>query len=362
MIYYIVTDGYAHTMETFLTHWGTALRDGVSILRYDDLFSRNELPVGTYIFADLERLAPAELEMAADIWRQLEESGRGLRLLNHPRHAMRRFELLSTLADQGLNQFRVARASDKNATLRFPVFLREANEHGGSLTGRLANHTQLEGAIVPAMLRGHRVKDMLVIEYCDTADENGIFKKYSAFMVGETVIPCHVDHSCDWVVKDTDLVSLDIVDFERRYLEENPHEERLREIFKTARIDYGRIDYSLLDGEIQTWEINTNPVIALSPDEYQPFHLPVKRMFAAQMVPAMVAIQTDAEPDDVIVLTQSSELLKRMQLDRARARRTRSRRRFFRQAQRWAVVRFFRRILKPALGMVSPLIYKATRQ
>ena len=321
MIYYIVTDGYAHTMETFLTHWGTALRDGVSILRYDDLFSRNELPVGTYIFADLERLAPAELEMAADIWRQLEESGRGLRLLNHPRHAMRRFELLSTLA----------------------------------------NHTQLEGAIVPAMLRGHRVKDMLVIEYCDTADENGIFKKYSAFMVGETVIPCHVDHSCDWVVKDTDLVSLDIVDFERRYLEENPHEERLREIFKTARIDYGRIDYSLLDGEIQTWEINTNPVVALSPDEYQPFHLPVKRMFAAQMVPAMVAIQTDAEPDDVIALTQSSELLKRMQLDRARARRTRSRRRFFRQAQRWAVVRFFRRILKPALGMVSPLIYKATR-
>jgi hypothetical protein len=48
---------------------------------------------------------------------------------------------------------------------------------------------------------------------------------------------------------------------ELEYVQRNPHEEELREIFAIANIDYGRIDYSILDGKVQTWEINLNPTI-----------------------------------------------------------------------------------------------------
>jgi len=48
---------------------------------------------------------------------------------------------------------------------------------------------------------------------------------------------------------------------ELEYVQRNPHEQQLREIFAIANIDYGRIDYSMLDGKVQTWEINLNPTI-----------------------------------------------------------------------------------------------------
>lgn len=48
---------------------------------------------------------------------------------------------------------------------------------------------------------------------------------------------------------------------EHDYVEKNPHEGRLREVFRLARIDYGRMDYGMLDGQVQVWEINTNPTI-----------------------------------------------------------------------------------------------------
>ena len=47
----------------------------------------------------------------------------------------------------------------------------------------------------------------------------------------------------------------------RRYMETNPHERALREIFQLARIDYGKIDYAILGDRLQIWEINTNPVV-----------------------------------------------------------------------------------------------------
>ena len=49
-------------------------------------------------------------------------------------------------------------------------------------------------------------------------------------------------------------------------METNPHERELREIFRLARIDYGKIDYAVLGDRLQVWEINTNPTLAPTPD------------------------------------------------------------------------------------------------
>ena len=45
------------------------------------------------------------------------------------------------------------------------------------------------------------------------------------------------------------------------YIQKNPHEEQLRQIFDLAHVEYGRIDYSIKNGRVQTWEINLNPTI-----------------------------------------------------------------------------------------------------
>ncbi len=81
---------------------------------------------------------------------------------------------------------------------------------------------------------------------------------------------------------------------ERACLEANPHAERLREIFRLARIDYGRIDYGLLDGEIQTWEINTNP--ALLPNRRPGLRRRrVRRLFLDQFRSALAEIDAAGE-------------------------------------------------------------------
>ena len=99
-------------------------------------------------------------------------------------------------------------------------------------------------------------------EFCHTADEHGVYRKYAAFIVGDAIVPRHLFFRRDWQVKRNQLTDDAFLDEERKYMETNPHERRLREIFAAAQISYGRVDYALLDGEIQVWEINTNPVIA----------------------------------------------------------------------------------------------------
>ena len=60
--------------------------------------------------------------------------------------------------------------------------------------------------------------------------------------------------------------SPEVLEKERRYIETNPHERELREIFRRARIDYGKIDYAMLGDRLQIWEINTNPNVLSVPD------------------------------------------------------------------------------------------------
>ena len=45
-------------------------------------------------------------------------------------------------------------------------------------------------------------------------------------------------------------------------------------------------DYSLLDGELQVWEINTNPVIMARPEVYREPLLPAQERFAPRIIAA----------------------------------------------------------------------------
>jgi len=342
-------------MRSFADHWANDLDDRVDIITYDELFQRSRHPVATYIFSDLERLTPTELRIAAQIWDQLERI-EDMRLLNNPRLVKRRFELQSALYASGRNDFQVTRASDRNTPLRFPVFLREESRHEGSITPMLHNRTQLDEAILAARFRGHRIDDLLVVEFCDTRDEDSLYRKYAAFRIDDRIIACHIDCSSSWLVKDTDIVSPELVEREKEFIEQNPHEEWVRESFELASIDYGRIDYGILDGKPQVWEINTNPILIQAPSCYQPFHIPVKRYLTERLTPAFEAIDGRPDSDETVAVEIDPKLLARLGPERRRNRLADAHRRMFHTVQYWPIVRFARRTLRAGLHALFPLL------
>jgi hypothetical protein len=105
-------------------------------------------------------------------------------------------------------------------------------------------------------------RNLMAVEFCDTADKEGVYRKYGAFVVGDRIVPRHVFFSRSWSVKVADLTDPRCVKEELAYLDSNPHAEALGRVARIADISYGRIDYALLEGRVQTWEINTNPMIA----------------------------------------------------------------------------------------------------
>ena len=56
------------------------------------------------------------------------------------------------------------------------------------------------------------------------------------------------------------------VEEENRFLENFPHAELVRDAFRLCGLEYGRMDYSFHRGQIQVWEINSNPMIVPRPE------------------------------------------------------------------------------------------------
>jgi hypothetical protein len=227
---------------------------GVRLLRY--LGAPRRRRPGTYIFADLEQLSPGELQKAAVVWQALAGAGAGVRLVNHPARSMRRYELLRTL-------------------------------HAGPISPLLRTRGELEAAVDVYHRQGEVRDGLMIVEFCDTADADGIYRKYSAFVIGDHVFVKSVMFSRHWIQKHRDLDEPGMLREERQYVEENPHEEALREIFRLAGIDYGRMDYGLLHGKVQVWEINTNPVITGSLVSRSVERRPIHEHFARKMADAL---------------------------------------------------------------------------
>jgi hypothetical protein len=272
MIVYFVTADHDYTIQRFLSTWGESLRSEIRVVHYEDLASTDEIPNATCIFSDLERLSSQQTRFVSCLASRLEALGRPV--LNDPGQVLSRFELLRKLHARGINTFRVY--SVKETPRQFPVFIRAANDHQGTLSNLLWSEAEVSACVSFWVARGRRPNDLLIVEYLESADADGIYRKYSCFMIGEFFIPRHLLYSHNWVTKKPDLVNQELADEEAVFLESqpHPHEAEIRRIFAIAGIDYGRIDYAVVDGKIAVWEINTNPVITiagpnLAPERYQ---------------------------------------------------------------------------------------------
>jgi hypothetical protein len=261
MIHFLVPANQDVGIRDYLDVAGTNLREDFSVLHYEHLARKSEFERGTYVLSALDQLSSPITELLSKIYEQLKESD-GVRFLNQPIKTLRRFELLTELNRGGLNEFRVAHAAGNLTDLRFPVFLRHERLHEGSMSPLLNSTREIRQAIGQALVQGHKLRDLLVIEFCDTSNETGYYRKYASFVVGDKVIPRSLNYGRDWMLKHAGTeFTMPMVLEELDYVTKNPHRDQLLKIFKLANIEYGRIDYAIKNDRVQTWEINLNPTI-----------------------------------------------------------------------------------------------------
>ncbi len=307
MIFYLVTKEAHYTMDQYMRSWGPSPGGRIQIILYEDLLRFRILKPGTYIFSDLERLSPRKLTIACQVWKALSEAGSRVRLLNDPSRVLCRYDLLRKLFNDGKNCFNAIRVGESLDSLHYPVFVREENQHNGNLTDPIHNQSELVREVRSLRLQGYRRRNLLIVEFCDTSDCAGVFRKYSAFIVGGEILPRHVIFSHHWNVKKPDLVDPRLDGEQEEYLRTNPHKSWLRETFKLSGIEYGRIDYSLMGTKPQVWEINTNPTV---------------RQLTPRLTAAFAAIDCQIHSGANMPITIKQKLAKAMAIEERRQRHT----------------------------------------
>ena len=261
MIHFLVPAAQERGIQDYLDVFGAPLREEFRILHYEDLVNQKEFPLGTYVLSALDQLNRANADLLTEIYLQLKDVP-GIRLLNSPTKTLQRFELLTELNRQGMNEFSAVLAESDRKNLKFPVFVRNVRLHEGALSPLLHSEREIKQAIGRALVQGHKLKDLLIVEFCDTVSETGYYRKYAAFIVGKRVIPRSLNYGREWMLKHSQTeFTMPMVQEELEFVLQNPHQEQLLKIFELAQVDYGRIDYAIKNGRVQTWEINLNPTI-----------------------------------------------------------------------------------------------------
>jgi hypothetical protein len=261
VIYYVLPALSRFTMEEFFSHEEAAFVDRFRVIDFEQLPTMRRFERGTYVIAGIDQAESAMKELIASLCDQLDIAG-GCRILNWPRRTLGRFDLLTQLQAAGKSDLRVARSDENLEHLRYPVFVRSEREHDGNLSPLLATPAEVRDALGAALVAGHSRDDLMVVEFCSTADAHGVFRKYAAYNIGGCILGRSLNAGREWMLKlETSDFTRDLVLEDQRYVVENPHREQVAELFAFAHIDFGQIDYSVKDGRIQAWEINVNPTI-----------------------------------------------------------------------------------------------------
>lgn len=363
MIHFFVDRDGAHGIRAYLEGRGASLRDRIVAAEYDSLLQAGSVPVASAIFAGVDQLGPAGREGAGAICRALAARP-GVRALNDASRVLGRFELLRILYEQGVNRFQAVRASEPFGDLRYPVFIREEHQHTGALTEPLPDASAVEAALARLALHGRRRRDLLIVEFCDTRDEDGLYRKYSAMRIGDRLLARHLHASAHWVSKSgSSTVDERSVLEEREYLDTNPHERALWDVFRLANIEFGRVDYGFCRGALQVWEINTNPTLTRNPTagpgRTDPHHRalvePGRLMFHRQFVEALRALDTVETSGELPIVIGAADR-KRVLVEHGARRRVRGRRRLAQQLIDLTAVQTTRRVWAPLVELTTHLL------
>lgn len=273
MIHYVVPAYYrGHSVDSFLDTWGEPLRGRLCPLTYKQLFRREKLAPGVVILTHFEGISPEEERLVRSLHARLSTPNGPLIAMNDPARVLGRYELGVRLFESGINDFRPRYLDEDLSSVRFPAFVRLANEHrilGVEELVHSAGDLQRTIEAIHAGSPGLKPRDAIVVEFCDVS-ERGLYRKYSALRIGDEIIPRHILFSSHWITKYPSIVDADKAAEEHNFIHNFEHADRIREVFDIAGIEYGRVDYSFHRGRLRVWEINTNPVIVPPPGDLHP--------------------------------------------------------------------------------------------
>ncbi len=258
-------------MVTYLSRWDHAYtlkflkREKLfKPLSYDEAFRAKSLPLGTYIFTDLDRLGAWELELAAIVYRVLKQAGAPV--INDPAKVKTRYCLLKALHCDGLNAFQVYRPSLGELPELYPVFVRRDHFHSGVLSELIEDEKSLREALEKISNDGIPDSNLMVVEYAAEPTREGLFQKHAVYRIGDHYFRDLTVNQNHWMAKYGELG----VAGEALYQEEldnMPHVpflDTIRQVFDIANIEYGRVDFGIVAGKPQFYEINTNPFVGFN--------------------------------------------------------------------------------------------------
>ena len=265
MITFVTKKGFEYTVREFLKSPVTEpVRDQIQVIPYFMIKELLKHPHHAVIFADHERYSIAEKKAISAIYLFLKTRSPDLRILNDPAKVLVRLPLLNELFRKGVNEYNSYPISTDPNKLRFPVFIRSAYDHHGSISQFLRSEREVSAALKRLVFpyTKYSPNDLMIVEYCHTADHLGYFRKYDAYRVNENILPSSMGKSARWDVRAKyNLRTLERFLEHLEYIKTNPFRDQLASIFEIAGIDYGRIDFAFSGKNLQVWEINTNPMI-----------------------------------------------------------------------------------------------------
>ncbi len=183
---------------------------------------------------------------------------------------------------------RFARAAELDGLgLAYPLLVRRDGVHRGQdvhlvatpeearalVAGRERDRETLRGAERP------RGRFDLAIEFVDTADERGVYRKWRSYVVGQRVIPRLLELSRHWLVNFGNLIEDAAAAAEDRAFvrDGDPRPDLLREAARWTGADIVALDYARRrDGGYVFWEANRHFLMLGDPGYERP-----ERMHAA---------------------------------------------------------------------------------
>jgi len=294
MIVLITTRGNGYTLKSLVDGTFGVPTPNFKTTNYERLFGSWWVARATYIFGDLERLAPWELFLAADLYRSMRKAG--LRCLNDPARAMARVELLVALHDAGINSYSVFRADAQPRPPRFPVFIRPEHSHETPQSKLYGDQQSLELALKKLQESGLPLRGLLVVEQAAEPYNETLWAKWGTWRIGDRLIVEHIAVDDTWLVKigDHAKVTDAIMDDEREAVETNRFATDIGPAFDIAGIEFGRADHGTVAGQAAIYEINTNPYLGLFVPDRHPIRRETQIIARGRIAEALAEIDTTA--------------------------------------------------------------------
>jgi hypothetical protein len=292
MIFFVTTAWHSKPVKSLVDgRFGFELPE-CQWVPYETLFRSRRLPLGTYIFTDLERLGYWEIELASKLFEFL--TGKGLRCLNDPAKVRTRVELLRLLAQEGISDVGVWRADERPTPGRFPVFIRGESDHAKPLSDLIATQAALDERLDALRNERRSLRGLIVLEHRPGTYNGELWHKWGTFRVSNDVFVEHLAVDATWLVKYGDYAfhGEDVIRDEHDGVLNNRFGDQLRRCFELAEIDYGRADHAVVDGELLVYEINTNPNIGPWVPGKHPLSLEKQRHARERLAAALFSIDT----------------------------------------------------------------------